>query len=139
MRAASFCIGAMGLLIFLLALNVSRQRRVNKISTGMPDDPSHPLYKAVVAHRNAAEFIPMFSALMVACQLYGAPNWMVAVYGAAVCSRFLHAFSILGFTTVKKPNLVRVLGAALTYISGLLMAGALVAQAVLDTPALPGR
>ena len=136
MRAASFCIGVMGLLLFFLAMNVSRQRRKNRISTGMPDDPSHPLYKAVVAHRNAAEFIPMFSALMLACQLYGAPNWMVAVYGGAVCSRFLHAFSILSYSTVKRPNPFRVLGAALTYISGLVMAGALVAQAVMQTPSL---
>jgi uncharacterized membrane protein YecN with MAPEG domain len=138
MRAASFCIGAMGLLLFLLALNVSRQRRMNKISAGMPDDPSHPLYKAVVAHRNASEFIPMFAILMVACQLYGTPNWMVAVYGAAVCSRFLHAFSILSYTTMKRPNLFRVLGAGLTYLSGAIMSGALLTQAIMQTPT-PGR
>lgn len=129
----------MGLLLFLLALNVSRQRRLNKISAGMPDDPSHPLYKAVVAHRNASEFVPMFAVLMLACQLYGTPNWMVAVYGAAVTSRFLHAFSILSYTTMKRPNPFRVLGAGLTYLSGALMSGALLAQAIMQTPYPGGR
>ena len=134
-----FCIGAMGLLLFLLAVNVSRQRRMNRISAGMPDDPSHPLYKAVVAHRNASEFIPIFSVLMLACELEGTPNWIVWVFGAAVVSRILHAYSILGFTTMIRPNHARVVGAGLTYVSGLVMSVALLVQVVAHTPGPLGR
>ena len=129
----------MGLLLFLLALNVSRQRRKARMSCGVPEDQTHPLFKAVVAHRNAAEFIPMFAVLMLACEMEGAPNWMVWVFLAAVSSRFLHAFSILNFATVARPNLVRVAGAALTYVSGIVMALALLIQTVAHTPGPLGR
>ena len=59
------CTGVLVILYFALALNVSRMRGQTKTGIGTGDDPSGPLNKAVRAHGNAAEYIPIFVALFL--------------------------------------------------------------------------
>ena len=53
------------LLYFALALNVSLTRQRTKTGIGTGSDLSGPLNKAVRAHGNAAEYVPVFVTLFL--------------------------------------------------------------------------
>jgi uncharacterized membrane protein YecN with MAPEG domain len=106
----------------LLALNVSLNRILSKTSHGCSEDPNDPLYRAVVAHRNACEYGPLFCILIVVCQLAYAPPWSVWLGPVAVVVRTMHAVGIVNFS-LRKPNLFRRAGATFSYLLGLLLSG----------------
>lgn len=115
-------VACLGLLQFLLAVNVSLNRLVSKTSHGCPDDPNDPLYRAVVAHRNACEYNPMFCILLLVSVAAGAPPWSIWLGPLVVVARVAHAASIVLFS-LRKPTMLRRLGASSTYLLGLLLSG----------------
>jgi len=114
------CVASLALLQILLAMMVSLQRIRGRISQGMPEDPEHPLCLAVVAHRNAAEYIPLMCLLLVMLQLKGSPMWSTWLGPLCVLVRVAHAVSIIHFG-LRRPSLLRRLGAAGTYATTLAM------------------
>lgn len=126
MKIAVICVASLALLQLLLALNCSLNRRKGKKSHGAPDDPEDPLYRAVVAHRNGSEYAPLLCILMLLPPMYpgGTPGWVLFLPPLVVLVRFLHALGILNHS-LKRPNLFRLLGAAGTYIVGLIYVGVL--------------
>lgn len=128
MRTAYLFVGLLGLWHFVLSALVSITRVRSRTSLGCQDDPENFLYKAVVAQRNSAEYVPLLCLLMLALQHYGAPNWVVWTYTGATVGRYLHSLGILTYKTMKRPNVLRSVGAVLTYLCGLLMSVTLIAQ-----------
>ncbi len=125
MKIAIICIASLALLQFLLAVNCSLNRRKGKVSHGSSDDPDDPMYRAVVAHRNASEYTPLFCLLILFPQwTLGAPAWSVYLAPLVVIARVLHAYSLVSFS-LKRSNKMRVLAAFATYILGLTYAGLL--------------
>ena len=88
------CTGVLVILYFALALNVSRMRGATKTGIGSGEDPSGPLNKAVRAHGNAAEYIPIFVALFLYLLLSGTGGWLEWAEWKAL----LDASSILSLT-----------------------------------------
>jgi len=126
------CSAILVLLYFLLALNVSRQRGASKISIGSGDEAWGPLNKAIRAHGNAAEFIPLFVALFLYFLLAGAGGWVTWIVIVATISRVLHALGMLMTTQLNQsPHPFRAIGALGTYISGLALGVALLLRALL--------
>ena len=126
------CSAILVLLYFLLALNVSMQRRATKTSIGSGDEPWGPLNKAVRAHGNAAEFIPLFVALFLYFLLAGSGGWITWIVIAATLSRVLHALGMLMTTQLNRPpHPFRAIGALGTYICGLALGVALLIRALL--------
>lgn len=121
MGIAFASVACLALLQFLLAFNVSLNRMAAKRSHGCSDDPNDPLYRAVVAHRNASEYGPIFCILIVIA-VYAAPAWTSYLGPTVVVVRTVHALSIV-FLTLRKPNIWRRLGAGLTYTLGILLSG----------------
>lgn len=120
------CVASLALLQISLAMMVSLQRIRGRVSQGMPDDPEHPLCLAVVAHRNACEYVPLMCLLLILLQLKGSPLWATWLGPICVLVRVAHAVSIIHFG-LRRPSLLRRLGAGGTYLATLTMIGLLLA------------
>jgi uncharacterized membrane protein YecN with MAPEG domain len=124
------CSGLLVLLYFALALNVSLTRQRTKTSIGPGSDPSGPMNKAMRAHGNAAEYIPLFVALFLYFLMSDAGGWIRWVVIGVTVSRFLHAMGMLMTPAFKgPPHRLRALGALGTYVGGLLLGIALLMRA----------
>lgn len=117
--------GSLGLLLVLLASRVSQLRMQNKISYG---DGGHPgLMRAIRTHGNTAEHAPLFMLLVLVSELSGGSTTFLAVVAAAfVASRLLFAVGVLA----RGLNPLRMLGAGITYVLQLLLAGSVLLSAL---------
>jgi uncharacterized membrane protein YecN with MAPEG domain len=126
------CTGVLVLLYFALALNVSRMRGATKTGIGSGDDPSGPLNKAVRAHGNAAEYIPIFVALFLYCVTIGTGRWLEWVAIVITVCRILQAMGMLMTKTFNAPpHPLRSIGMIGTYAGGFAFGTALILRAVL--------
>jgi uncharacterized membrane protein YecN with MAPEG domain len=120
------CSAILVILYFLLALNVSMARRREKVGVGAGTDPSGSLNKAVRAHGNAAEYIPIFVALFLYFLLAGSGGWITWVVIIVTISRVAHALGMLMTSTFNAPpHPLRALGALGTYVGGFALGVAL--------------
>jgi hypothetical protein len=126
------CSGVLVVLYFALAANVSRLRAKTKTGIGTGDDASGPLSKAVRAHGNAAEFVPIFVALFLYFSLSAPGRWIPWVVLIVTVARVCHAAGMLLTTTFDAPpHPLRGIGALGTYLGGLALGAALLMRAVL--------
>jgi uncharacterized protein len=126
------CSGVLVLLYFALALNVSRLRGKTKTGIGSGADPSGPLNKAVRAHGNAAEYVPLFVALFLYFSLSAPSGWVAWMVVVVTISRVLHAAGMLLTSTFEAPpHPLRGIGSLGTYIGGFALGVALLMRALL--------
>lgn len=124
------CSGILVILYFGLAANVSRLRGVTKTGIGS-GEPDGPLNKAVRAHGNAAEFVPLLVALFLYFLLSGASGWIVWVVVIVTAARVLHALGMLLTATFHAPpHPLRAVGALGTYLGGIALGAALLMRAL---------
>lgn len=124
------CAGVLVILYFVLAANVSRLRGRTKTGIGGGDDPSGPLNKAVRAHGNAAEFIPIFVALFLYFSLSAPAGWIPWVVFIVTVARVFHAAGMLLTSTFSAPpHPLRAIGSLGTYLGGLALGVALLLRA----------
>ena len=115
MKIAILCTAFLALLQVGLAFGISGMRWKFKRSVGAPDDIDHPLSRVRTAFSNCAEWHPLLIALMLVLQMGGAPGWSVWLSPLAVVARYLLVIGLVTYSN-KRPNLVRFLGAAGTYV-----------------------
>jgi uncharacterized membrane protein YecN with MAPEG domain len=126
------CSAILVLLYFALALNVSLTRRKTKTGIGAGNDPAGPMNKAVRAHGNAAEYIPIFVALFLYFLLAGAGGWITWVVVIVTVSRVLHALGMLMSESFNRPpHPLRAIGALGTYVGGFALGVALLMLTVI--------
>lgn len=104
--------GLFGLLIVVLGILVTRQRMKNKVSLGGGEAPA--LKRAIRAHANCIEYVPIALLLMLVAEInQGAPR-MLHGYGATLfAARVAHAW---GLSRTDKPNPGRFIGSILTWL-----------------------
>ena len=121
------------LVLLALALRVSWVRQARGINLGDGGDPA--LQRAVRAHGNAAENMPLAVILLLAVELAGAASWLLhGAGGALVIGRVLHGW---GLNRSAGASFGRVAGMALTWgVMGALAGTALAAWAGLPLPGL---
>lgn len=129
MKIAILCASYLGFLVFALGLTVSLARIKAGKGPGSQVEPDEFLNRAVLAHSNATQYIPTLILLMMALQIYGAGRWSIWLSVAAVFARTLHPIGLLCYPDLRR-NIFRTLGAALTYLTGIIMAIALAAQLI---------
>ena len=118
MKTAVVCTGLMGLLLFALGLYVSTKRgRTGKVGT-TPQDPSDKLFKAIRAHGNTTEYVPMLAVLMLYLGAQSPATWLLVVMGIVTACRFLIVIGIITSPTLAKPHPLRFIGALGTYVGG---------------------
>ncbi len=133
MAIALLSVGLLGLLVFLLGANVSRERgSVTKTQHEAEADPTSSLRKAIRAHGNCIEYVPMLALMILAIGL-AIPMllswWIAALMLAAVASRYIHAAGVLTGGSVHEANALKAVGALGTYATGILLSGILVGRA----------
>lgn len=132
MAYALLSVGLLGLLVFLLGANVSRERRSVTVTQHEAEaDPHSALRKAIRAHGNCIEYIPMLSLMILALglRLPLTPLWIAALMLTAVGSRYIHAIGILTGNSVYETNALKSIGAIGTYIAGTVLSVVLIFRA----------
>ena len=113
------CIALLGILLFLLGANVTRNRALRGAGNQLPTDPTDRLMIAVRAHGNAAEYIPTMIVLLLVCSVLS-DSWVVDLLAiAAVFVRYVHAVGMLGSRSLATHGPLRDVGAMGTYLVGL--------------------
>lgn len=114
MQILILCAAALVLLFALLSVNVSLVRlKMGK----QPDTPELELKKAVRAHGNASEYIPLFLAVMFFFHMTGPTTLVIATAVVATVSRYAHAIGMFVAPSLNRPHPVRFVGALGTYIA----------------------
>ena len=121
MATAVLCVVAMALLIFVLGFWVSIQRGRTNVITGIQTDPTSGLNKAVRAHGNAAEFVPVLAILTLYLGTQDVAAWVGWAMIVAAVSRYLTVIGFLTCKTLEKPHVLKALGALGTYVAGIAM------------------
>ena len=132
MAVSLLSVGLLGLLVFLLGANVSRERgSVIKTQHEHEANPESALRKAIRAHGNCIEYVPMLSLMILAVGLRSPllPTWIAVLMLIAVASRYIHAAGVLTGESVYKANMMKRIGAVGTYATGILLSGILVGRA----------
>lgn len=129
MNVVVFCVAALTLLLLVLSANVSRLRR--KSRTASPPTEAD-IIKAVRAQGNAAEYIPLFAALLLYINaITTIPSAFVsAVAVLALASRVVHAIGLLSTPSIEQRHPFRPLGAFGTYLSLLLLGAILLVHSL---------
>jgi len=104
--------GLLGLLLIVLAFNITRYRVSLKISFG---DGGHPaLTRAIRAHANLVENAPLALILLLSVEVQGFSAPVVhALGGTLVIGRILHAF---GLSRYEGTSVCRAVGILLTWV-----------------------
>lgn len=110
-------VGLFMLLLLVLAIGVVRQRLSTQTSMG---DGGHiSLMKAVRAHGNATEYVPMVLIGLAVLELNGGNGVLLHLYGSGLLvARFSHAF---GMQLADEGNSFRKVGVVLTWLVMLAM------------------
>jgi uncharacterized membrane protein YecN with MAPEG domain len=117
---ATICIALLAALVFVLGANVSRLR--GSAATQAPTALDDPLFVAIRAHGNAAEYVPTLAVLILLAGSRNPTTWMLAVIVVATAARFIHAIGVLAAGDMGRPAPLRMIGAILTYVAGLALA-----------------
>jgi uncharacterized membrane protein YecN with MAPEG domain len=107
--------GVLGILYIGLTAGVTAARIKTRITLGDGSDKPEgaPLYTAVRAHGNFAEYVPLGLVLLGAVELAGGSHWLCEIFaGMLVVGRVLHATGLRN----SKPNPFRFVGALLTWL-----------------------
>lgn len=119
--AAAVC----GLLLLFLAMRVSMLRMRHRVALG--DGGIVELVRAIRAHANTMEQVPIFLLMALCYEIYvGASPWLMLLVAGFLLARLLLAWGLSTATL----SLPRRLGAALTYLTQLGLALALLVQVV---------
>lgn len=106
----------LALLFVVLSIRVVKARRKARVALG--DGGDEPLRRAMRAHGNCAEYVPMALVVMALAEYGGGPAWAVHVLGLALLAgRLVHA---VGISRPQENFRFRVVGMSLTYASLLL-------------------
>jgi uncharacterized membrane protein YecN with MAPEG domain len=109
--ATALYAGLLGFGFVFLAMRVIRARRLYRVALGTGQ---HRLVeRAVRAHGNFAEYVPMALILLALCETNGLPAWALHVLGVTlIAARGFHAYGI-----AQEPEVFRwrVLGTSLTF------------------------
>ena len=121
MKTAITCTALMGLLLLALGLYVSTKRgRTQQIGT-TPQNPADPLFKAIRAHGNTAEYVPMLAILMLYIGAHSPAAWILWTMVIVTVCRFLIVIGIVTSPTLDRPHPLRFIGALGTYVGGLVL------------------
>ena len=95
-----------------LALVVSRVRGSQKVSLGHGESPV--MLKAVRAHGNNAEFVPLALVMLLIAELMGGSSlWLHVLGGSLTVARIAQP---IGIYQEKAPNAARFIGTAVTWV-----------------------
>ena len=127
MKTLVLCSGILTVLYALLSVNVSVTRLRKRKDATITEAQ---LTKAVRAHGNASEYIPLFIAAFLFLSMGETNEILSAVAVVATASRFSHAAGMFRIANVNERHPLRYYGALGTYICLFAVAIAILLRAV---------
>ena len=126
MTLAIVCAALLALPIFGLGLFTSIQRGKHPMDGHVyQQPPTHPVFRAMRAHGNQAEYVPTLALLVLLVGAREPALWMSVAMVAAVVSRYWHAGAmLLADPPAGSVGFVHVFGATATYVSGVALCAA---------------
>ena len=101
--------GILGLMFFLMSARISTMRARNKVLIGHADN--HVLHRAIRAHANFAEYVPLCLILIGFVSALGFSAWVIHVLCLLlIAMRLIHAWGVSTGTPIGQT-----IGAAMTY------------------------
>ena len=116
------CVALLVIFYGALSLNVSRVRRKRRSDSTVPEAA---LTKAIRAHGNAAEYLPLFAAGLLYLNSVAPSPFVVGLAVAALACRLMHAAGMLLVPAVTERHPLRFVGALGTYFCLFALGGAL--------------
>jgi uncharacterized membrane protein YecN with MAPEG domain len=111
---------AIALMFVILAVRVTRLRRVKRIAIGSGGDAR--LERAIRVHANFSEYVPLTLLLLAFVEMQGNPAWLIHLLALAlVAGRVIHAY---GVSQEKEIIRIRTVGMVATF--GVLIASSMV-------------
>jgi len=127
MNPLVLCSAALILLYAALSANVSRLRLRKQND---PEVTEAHLAKAIRAHGNASEYIPLYVVLFLYLSSLPPSTWVIALAALATLSRYAHAAGMLLATGPNRRHPLRFYGALGTYFTLFALGGVLVRAAM---------
>ena len=127
MNTLVLCSGALASLYAVLSLNVSLTRLRKRKDSSVTEAQ---LTKAIRAHGNASEYIPLFIAAFLYLSTSGSDGLLSVIAVLATVSRFAHAAGMFRIANVSERHPLRYYGALGTYVCLFAVAVALLLRAL---------
>jgi len=118
-------VALLGFLVVGLGFVVSMTRGATKTMYGYNVDPADRLYKAVRAHGNTTEYVPMLAVLILTLGMLNPAPWMMWCMGLVTLSRYIFVFGIVLPPSMAQPSKLRFIGSLGTYVFGIALCIAL--------------
>lgn len=128
MTTAIICTAILAAMLLVLGINVTRLRAVTGKAGGsqFPNDPASGLFKAIRAHGNAAEYVPVLIVLILLVGARSPVAVAIPLILGATGARLVHAYGLLSSPSLAAPTALRSIGAVGTYLFGIGLAVAAV-------------
>jgi len=108
--------GLLALMFVPLSFRVIRMRYRKRI--GIMDGGDREMGRAMRAHGNFTEYVPLALILMALVEINGAPLYLVHLYGAVlVGGRVLHAFGLSRSSGASRPRVVGMIATFVVIVS----------------------
>lgn len=117
------CVAILILLYGALSINVSRVRRKRR---GDPTVTEAALTKAIRAHGNASEYIPLFAAVLLYLNTASPSIFVTCLAVTVLVCRLFHAAGTLLIPSVTERHPLKFVGALGTYFCLFALGGALI-------------
>jgi uncharacterized membrane protein YecN with MAPEG domain len=128
MTIAIICTAILAAMLLALGINVTRMRAVTGKTGGsqFTSDPASGLFKAIRAHGNAAEYVPVLIVLFLLVGARSPAAVAIPLIAGATVARLVHAYGLLSSPSLAAPTVSRSIGAVGTYLFGIGLAVAVV-------------
>jgi len=121
LHVAPLYLGFHLLFSIVLIMLVVRKRRADKTGLGLGDSPKSPLARAVRAHGNHMEHVPLALLMLVVLEIMKAPLWLLHALGIILLlSRLGHLQGLNSSWGTSKGRVLGMLGTMLVYLVGAL-------------------
>lgn len=124
------CITMLGFLGIGLGFAVSTIRGKTDVVYGSSINPEDTLFKAIRAHGNTMEYVPLLALLIYILSQFQLPTWVIWFIVLVTISRYLFAAGMVFHKTLAERNIMRLVGAMGTYVFGIGLCVALLLQVI---------
>ena len=121
MTIAIICTAILAAMLLALGINVTRMRAVTGKTGGsqFTSDPASGLFKAIRAHGNAAEYVPVLIVLFLLVGARSPAAVAIPLIAGATVARLVHVYGLLSSPSLAAPTVSRSIGAVGTYLFGI--------------------
>ena len=122
LTVAVLCVAILAFWTMALAFLVSMRRASSKVYSGTDNDPTGPLHKAIRAHGNTTEYVPILAVLILYLgAAMPAATWVMWAMILVTVARICLPLGLLMSKTMTEAHPLRIVGSLGTQIGALIL------------------